>query len=263
MELGLSGKMALVTGGSRGIGRATALTLAGEGCNVAICARGQDTLDAALKELSEVSPNAWGTTADVTNREDAERFVSEAAANLGGVDILVCNVGGSFGGAILEATDEDWMATFDLNLFHSVRTIRAAVPLMKERGGGSVVMVSSISGWKPGPGAQYGAAKASEIFLASSLALELAPFGIRVNTVSPGSIMFPGGGWDRYQQSNPEGMARFLEVDLPEHRLGTDQEVADVIAFLSSDRARWINGANIPVDGAQARPTARWYEDDQ
>lgn len=260
MELGLTGKVALVTGGSRGIGRATALTLAREGCNVAICARGQDTLDAALKELSEVSPNTWGTTADVTDREDVERFISDAAANLGGVDIVVCNVGGSFGGAILEATDEDWMATFDLNLFHSVRTIRAVVPLMKERGGGSVVMVSSISGWKPGPGAQYGAAKASEIFLASSLALELAPFGIRVNTVSPGSIMFPGGGWDRYQQSNPEGMARFLDIDLPEHRLGTDQEVADVIAFISSDRARWINGANIPVDGAQGRPTARWYD---
>jgi len=223
MDLGLSGKSALVTGGSRGIGRATALTLAREGCRVSICARGQDTLDATLGELNAISSNAWGTTADVTDREDVERLVSEASANLGGLDIVVCNVGGSSGGGILEATDEDWMATLDLNLFHSVRTIRAAVPLMKERGGGSVVMVSSISGWKPGPGAQYGTAKAAEIFLSSSLALELAPFGIRVNTVSPGSIMFPGGGWDRYQQSDPEGMARFLDVDLPEHRLGSDQ----------------------------------------
>ena len=260
MDLGLSGKSALVTGGSRGIGRATALTLAREGCRVAICARGQDTLGATLGELNAISSNAWGTTADVTDREDVERLVSETSANLGGLDIVVCNVGGSSGGGILEATDEDWMATLDLNLFHSVRTIRAAVPLMKERGGGSVVMVSSISGWKPGPGAQYGTAKAAEIFLSSSLALELAPFGIRVNTVSPGSIMFPGGGWDRYQKSDPEGMARFLDVDLPEHRLGSDQEIADVIAFVSSDRARWINGANIPVDGAQARPTARWYD---
>jgi 3-oxoacyl-[acyl-carrier protein] reductase len=260
MDLGLSGKSALVTGGSRGIGRATALTLAREGCKVAICARGQDTLDATLKELADVSPNVWGTTADVTSSEDVERFVSEAAENAGGIDIVVCNVGGSSGGGILDATDEEWMATLDLNLLHSVRVIRAVAPLMKEGGGGSVVMVSSISGWKPGPGAQYGTAKASEIFLASSLALELAPLGIRVNTVSPGSIMFPGGGWDRYQQSDPEGMARFLDVDLPTHRLGTDQEIADVIAFISSDRASWVNGANIPVDGAQARPTARWYD---
>jgi 3-oxoacyl-[acyl-carrier protein] reductase len=259
MDLGLTGKAALVTGGSRGIGRATALSLAREGCHVGICARGQDTLDSTLAELSAISSNAWGVTADVTNREDVERLVSEASDNLGGLDIVVCNVGGSSGGGILEATDEDWMATMDINLFHSVRMIRATAPLMKERGGGSIVMVSSISGWKPGPGAQYGTAKAAEIFLASSLALELAPHGIRVNTVSPGSIMFPGGGWDRYQQNDPEGMARFLDVDLPTHRLGADHEVADVIAFVSSEKASWINGANIPVDGAQARPTARWY----
>ena len=122
-------------------------------------------------------------------------------------------------------------------------------------------MVSSISGWKPGPTAQYGAAKAAENFLASSLAWELAPHQIRVNTVAPGSIMFPEGGWDRYQRNDPEGFAQFLDRDLPEKRLGTDQEVADVITFLVSDRARWVNGAMVPVDGAQARPTARWFSD--
>ena len=261
MDLGLSGKVALVTGGSRGIGRATALTLAREGCRVAICARGEDTLKTALADLREVTSEVWGVTADVTKASDVERFVSGAADALGRVDVVVCNVGGSFGGSSLEASDEDWMNTLDINLLHSVRTIRAALPHLKESGGGSVAIVSSISGWKPGPGAQYGAAKASEIFLASSLALELAPHRIRVNTVCPGSIMFEGGGWDRYRQSNPEGFAKFLEVDLPEGRLGTDQEVADVIAFVVSERSRWVNGALIPVDGAQARPTARWFGD--
>ena len=193
MELELAGKVALVTGGSRGIGRATALTLAREGCGIAICARGQDALKATMAELSAVSAEVWGVTADVTVKSDVERFVSGAATALGGIDIVVCNVGGSFGGASLEATDEEWINTLDINLLHSVRTIRAALPHMKAIGGGSVVIVSSISGWKPGPGAQYGAAKASEIFLASSLAWELAPHKIRVNTICPGSAMFEGG----------------------------------------------------------------------
>ena len=261
MDLELSGKVALVTGGSRGIGRATALTLAREGCGVAICARGEDTLKATMAELRVVSSDVWGTTADVTNASDVESFVSGAVGALGRIDIVVCNVGGSFGGSSLEASDEDWMKTLDINLLHSVRTIRSALPHMKESRGGSVAIVSSISGWKPGPGAQYGAAKASEIFLASSLAWELAPHGIRVNTVCPGSIMFDGGGWDRYQENNPDSFAAFLKRDLPEGRLGTDQEVADVIAFVVSERARWLNGALIPVDGAQARPTARWFGD--
>lgn len=261
MDLKLSGKVALVTGGSRGIGRATALTLAHEGCGVAICARGGETLAATMAELRAISPDVWDATADVTNSSDVERFVSGAESALGRIDIVVCNVGGSFGGSSLEASDEDWMNTLDINLLHSVRTIRAALPHMRESGGGSVVIVSSISGWKPGPGAQYGAAKASEILLASSLAWELAPYAIRVNTVCPGSIMFDRGGWDRYQQNNPDNFAAFLKRDLPEGRLGTDQEVADVIAFVVSDRARWVNGALIPVDGAQGRPTARWFGD--
>ena len=261
MDLDLSGKVALVTGGSRGIGKATALTLAREGCGVAICGRGEDTLDATMAELREVSSNVWGAAADVTVLSDVERFVSGVAGALGRIDIVVCNVGGSFGGPSLEASDEEWMNTLDINLLHSVRTIRAALPHLKESGGGSVAIVSSISGWKPGPGAQYGAAKASEIFLASSLAWELAPHGIRVNTVCPGSIMFAGGGWDRYRQNDPASFAAFLERDLPEGRLGTDQEVADVIAFVVSERASWVNGALIPVDGAQGRPTAEWFAD--
>ena len=262
MDLGLSGHVALITGGSRGIRRATAMLLAKEGCRVGICARGEKGLDSTLEELRSIGPNAWGTVADVTDRPDTERFVSDAAERLGGVDALVCNVGGSEGGAILEATDEEWQRTLDVNLMHSVRTIRAAVPYMKEAGQGAIVIVSSISGWKPGPGGQYGAAKAVEIFLSGVLDWELAPHNIRVNTVCPGSIMFEGSGWARFKEENPEQYEWWIEKDLPAKRLGTDQEVADVIAFLLSERSRWINGAMIPVDGSQGRPNARWFGGD-
>ena len=255
MDLEMSGRVALITGGSRGIRRATAIALATEGCRIGICARGEADLGETLQELQAITPEAWGAVADVTVAADVEQFVSQAAEQLGGVDLLVCNVGGSVGGATLEATDEEWMRTLDLNLLHAVRTIRAAVPHMKRRGKGAIVIVSSISGWKPGPRGQYGSAKAAEIFLSSVLAWE----HIRVNTVSPGSTLFPGGGWERFQRENPENFTDWMETDLPWKRLGDGTEVADVIVFLLSERASWINGANVPIDGGQGRPTARWF----
>jgi 3-oxoacyl-[acyl-carrier protein] reductase len=127
---------------------------------------------------------------------------------------------------------------------------------MQQRGGGSIVSIASISGWKPGPKAQYGATKAGEIFLAGALAWELAPQRIRVNTVSPGSIMFQGGGWERFRAEQSERFAEFERREFPWGRLGTPEEVADVVVFLLSERAAWINGANIAVDGAQGRPSA-------
>lgn len=259
MDLGLDGKAAIVTGGSRGIGRATALGLAAEGCGVAICGRGSENIDRALVDLRQVSNRAWGQVADVTSSEDVNSFVDGAVRELGGIDALVCNVGGFSGGETLDATDEDWMATLDMNLMHAVRTIRATVPHMKSRDHASIVIVSSISGWKPGPRAQYGAAKAAEIFLASSLAWDLAADRIRVNTICPGSIYFPTSGWADYERDDPEGYARFLKNELPEGRLGTDVEVAEVITFLCSERSRWINGAMVPVDGGQSRPSGRWF----
>jgi 3-oxoacyl-[acyl-carrier protein] reductase len=255
MDLGLRGKVALVTGGSRGIGRAIVGRLAAEGCAVGICGRSAETLDQAVEQLRAAGTTAHAVVADVTAPGEVERFVDEAAAALGGVDVLVANVGGTAGGSLLESTAEDWMRTFDLNLFHAVRAIRAAVPHFQQRGGGSVVTIASVSGVKPGPRAQYGAAKAGEIFLAGALAWELAPKRIRVNTVSPGSIMFPGGGWAARQQREPEAFAAWIDRELPWGRLGTPEEVADVVTFVLSERANWVNGTHIAVDGAQGRPS--------
>ncbi len=254
MDLGLRGKIGLVTGGSRGIGRATALALAAEGCNVAICGRGAAGVEDAVSEIRDLGVDAHGVTADVTQPGEVERFVKESAEALGGVDLLVANVGGMSGKTFLSLTPEDWVKTFETNLFHSVNSIRAAAPFMLDRGGGSVVIIASISGWKPGPRSQYGTAKASEIFLSGSLAWELGPHRIRVNTVSPGSTIFPGGGWERFKSQQPEVFGEFEQNEFPWGRLAMPEEIASVVTFVLSDRASWINGANIPVDGGQGRP---------
>jgi 3-oxoacyl-[acyl-carrier protein] reductase len=254
MDLGLKGKVALITGGSRGIGRATALTLAAEGCAVAICGRGADGVEKTVEELAALGVRAHGVAADVTAPGEVERFVDESIAALGGVDLLVANVGGTSGKTFRTLTVTDWIKTFEMNLFHAVRAIHAVAPSMEQRGGGSVVTIASISGWRPGPRSQYGTAKAAEIFLSGSLAWELAPQRIRVNTVSPGSTLFPGGGWERFRSQSPDVFGEFEQNEFPWGRLATAEEIANVVTFVLSERASWINGANIPVDGGQGRP---------
>ena len=225
-----------------------------KGADVAICARGSDTLEETLAEVRAHGVNAFGMAVDVTKRDEVEAFIEASADALGGIDILINNVGGSVGKGLMESTDEEWFGTFDLNLFHAVRTSRAAVPHMRQRRSGSIVIISSISGLKPAPGSQYGAAKAAEVFVSGGLAMELGPDNIRVNTLSPGSILFPGGGWARRQHEDPEGFGKFAVEEYPLGRLGTVEEVARAVVFVASPAGSWINGANISVDGAQQQP---------
>ncbi len=253
MDLGLKGKVALVTGASQGIGLATAVALAKEGCDVAMCARREDVLRAAAEQIGTLGVNVAAIPADVLEPEGAGRFVEEAAGQLGGIDILINNVGFGIGKGLMESSDGDWEGTFEYNVFQGVRLTRMVVPHMQARGGGAVVFISSISGWIPqlSGSAQYGASKAAQIFMAEPLALELVHDRIRVNVVSPGSILFEGGGWDAFRQREPEKFEAYERNGFPMGRLGTPEEVADVVVFLASERAHWVNGANVRADGLE------------
>lgn len=255
MDLGLRGKVVVITGGSRGIGRAIALTCAAEGANIALCARSQEGIDATIAEIQAQGVQAFGLVSDVTEGKEVEQFISASADALGAIDIVINNVGGSKGKGLIGSSDEEWEGTFDVNLFHAVRVSRSAVPYMQKQGGGSIVIISSISGQKPSPSIQYGAAKAAEIFLSGALALELGALHIRVNTLCPGSVIFPGGGWVRHQERDPKGFQKFQTEEFPLGRLGTPEEIARVVAFVASPAGGWINGAMIPVDGGQQHPS--------
>lgn len=256
MDLDLRNKVALITGGSRGIGLATAKLFASEGCNVALCGRGLEELNAAGSILETTGIEVARIQADVCDPQEASMVVEKCVAELGGIDILVNNVGGSIGGrTIFEAVDEDWRDTFEINLFQGVRMAKLAVPYMRKRKSGAIVNIASISGWSPqlAGSAQYGTAKAAVIFLTERLALELIESNIRVNTVSPGSIQRTQG-WDGFKLSNPESFNNYVREGFPMGRLGNPEEVANVVVFLSSPRANWINGRHIPVDGLE-QPT--------
>jgi 3-oxoacyl-[acyl-carrier protein] reductase len=247
MDLGLAGRRGFVTGGSHGIGLAIAQALAGEGAAVVICGRDKDRL--ARTGLPAVQ-------ADVTDATDLGRAVDLAADQLGGLDLLVANAGGSVGGNLLASTPEDWVATFAINVLHAAHAIRCAVPHFEAAGGGSALIIASITGWKSGPRSSYAAAKAAEIHLAATLGQELGPRNIRVNALSPGSVLFPDGGWDEFRQAHPDRFAAFAAGDFPRGRLVEVREVADTACFLLSPRASGINGANICVDAGQDHPTA-------
>ena len=253
MDLNLKGKVALVTGSSRGIGRATAIALANEGCDLAICARGGDVLQETDREIAALGVRTAAIAADVGDADAANRLIDEVVDRLGGIDILVNNVGGGQGGTLFESTDEDWEVTLQNNVIQGVRATRLAAPHMKSRGGGSVIFIASVSGWIPQltGSLQYGASKAAEIFMTEPLALELVHHKIRVNTVSPGSIIFPGGGWEKMRESDPDTFNAYERDGFPMGRLGKPEEVADVVAFLASGRSHWVNGANIRVDGLE------------
>jgi 3-oxoacyl-[acyl-carrier protein] reductase len=256
MDLSLSGKIAIVTGSSKGLGLASARALVQEGCRVTICARGEASLNEAAADLRTIArqpSDVLPVTADVSTATGVEQIVGRTVETFGGLDILVNNVGLAKGSDIVGTTDAEWQEAFDQTLFPAVRASRLAVPHMRQRGGGAIVMIASIWGRESGGRMTYNAVKAAEISLAKAMALQLAKDNIRVNSVAPGSIRFPGGSWDRRVQDDPKGMAEFVKRELPFGRFGRPEEVGAVVAFLVSPRASWISGASVPVDGCQSR----------
>jgi 3-oxoacyl-[acyl-carrier protein] reductase len=257
MDLQLRGKVALITGASRGLGLAAARALVAEGGHVCISARGGDALAAAALSLvegaPEPKPQVLAVQADLATEAGVGELVDRAVAHFGGVDILVNNMALARGGDLLATTDADWQEAFDQTLFPLLRASRLAVPSMRARGGGVIVIVSSIFGREAGGRLTYNAVKAAEISLTKSLAQSLARDGVRVVGVAPGSILFEGGSWHKRQQADPEGIAAFVKAELPFGRFGRAEEVGDVIAFLASPRASWVAGTTVVVDGCQSR----------
>jgi 3-oxoacyl-[acyl-carrier protein] reductase len=248
VDLGLRDKAVVITGASRGIGRATAFAFANEGTHVAFCARGAEALESTADELRELGVRVFAKTCDVADASALDAFLEGAHTALGRVDCLVNNAS-----AMAGSDDEQaWRASVDVDLMGSVRASWKVVPWLERSGGGSIVHVSStLGGFEAdlGPPA-YASVKGALIAHSKMLALALAPRGIRVNCVAPGAIHFPGGMWDHVHRSAPDVYER-IRSSIPFGRLGTAEEVANTIVFLASDAASWITGAALPVDGGQ------------
>ena len=256
MHLDLNDKVAIITGSSRGLGLASAKALAAEGCLVTLCARREDRLREAAREVAAVAggdDRVITVSADVSEAEGVDRIIDRTVETFGGIDVLVNNVAAAGGTTLVDTADGDWQDAFNQTLMPTVRASRLAVPHMQRRGGGSIVIIASIYGREAGGRMTYNAVKAAQISLGKSLAQQLASSNIRVNTVSPGSILFEGGSWWKRQQQNPEAIAQFVRQELPFGRFGRPEEVADVVAFLASARAGWVSGTSVVVDGCQSR----------
>jgi 3-oxoacyl-[acyl-carrier protein] reductase len=253
MDLGLTGKVAMVTGASRGLGRAMAHALADEGMHVSICARTREPLNETVAALTKAGGSVIGFVGDITQPGNAQKWVDESLKKFGGIDVLVNNAGSARPGALAELPEAAWQEQFDLNLFAPVRLARLCTEHMEKRGGGSIINIGSIYGRESGGPLTYNASKAALHSFTKMLAREFAPKNIRVNTIAPGSILTPGGIWEQLFRENPAFEKDFISHEMPAGRLGRPDEVAYAVVMLASPRASWITGANIPVDGAQGR----------
>jgi 3-oxoacyl-[acyl-carrier protein] reductase len=255
MDLGLTGKVAIVTGGSRGLGLGAAEALIAEGAHVVICARGAEQLQRAVEQLRASATGgarAEGVAADVSTEAGVAAVIDATIATFGRLDVLVNNVGVAKGADIETTSDAEWQEAFDFTLFPAIRASRLAVPHLRKQGG-AIIIVSSIFGRESGGRMTYNAVKAAEISLTKSLAQQLAKDQIRVVSVAPGSMMFEGGSWWKRQQADPKWMADFIARELPFGRLGRPDELGATVAFLASPKASWVSGTTVVVDGCQSR----------
>ena len=251
MDLGLKDKVALVSGASRGIGLRIARALADEGAKLCLSGRTAETLEAAQAELAAAGTEVEIYVGDMTDTEAANACVAAAVGRFGSLDIVVNNVGGSVWTPFAEVTDDEWLHVFNLSFFSAVRVSRAAFPHLEGSEIGSIVNISSIFGRESGGPISYNAAKSAMISMSANLAREAAPKGIRVNSVAPGSIAFPGGSWERRQKEDPEGIGKFIDDNIPFGRFGTPEEVAKLVAGLADENLHFLNGETIYLDGGQ------------
>ncbi len=255
MDLGIKGRTALVTGSSRGLGRQSALSLAAEGVNVAICGRTRETLERTAEEIRALGVSCLAVVADVSDEDSVQSLHEQVIAGLGNVDILVNNAGGSRSRSDLLGTSlDDFKGTFELNLFGGFQLMQLVVPHMRAQKWGRIINIASIYGREYGGNISYMAAKAALIGATKHAALTLAKDGVLVNSIAPGSIAHAGGGGERFQRDNPpDEVESFIRQNLPMGRFGWPEPVGALVAFLASERAGLITGACITVDGGQGR----------
>lgn len=250
MDLNLQEKNILITGGSKGIGKAIAHAFVSEGANISIAARDTEFLEKTKEELG-------GTIsifqADLTNEGERERLFQHFMEQKGTIDILVNNAGGSNGGKVTETGMDLFYEALELNYFSAVHLSKLAIEHMKKKRSGTIINITSIFGRESGGKVTYNNAKSALISFTKSLADEVIPYGIRVNSVAPGSILHETGNWKKRLEADPEGIKEFVRNEIPAGRFGTPEEVAHVVAFLASAKASWIVGASINVDGGQSR----------